>query len=160
MGDKPDHSSIRHLYKLHIRGTLKNALVVVKTIHICSLTRTVAKAIENESTKTYINTKVIKHLYDKRPAEEFEFLIDNIECIVKYPNHIYRNRDGKRGDFCFVKAIKNEKYIVSIGISEIILDGEKKETANFVATAFRLRKETYLNSYELIWSWKVGNPSS
>lgn len=98
--------------------------------------------------RVYVSTRMLKHLYDSRPAEEFVSIIENLHTIVKYPDEIYENKTGKRGDFCFVKELKGERYIASIEITE------RKDKKIFVATAFRLRKENYLKNYKLLWSWR------
>ncbi|MBU2545173.1 hypothetical protein KKC65_01805 [Patescibacteria group bacterium] len=95
--------------------------------------------------------KSSKTCYDKKPAEQYDFIIRNLHTIVKYPDSIYKNKDGKRGDFCLVKELKNKKYLCSIedkGMGEIS-----------IATAFRT-DDKYLGKYELLWSWKDGTPSS
>ena len=153
MDEKTESLNARCLYKKYVRGTGAEALVVLKTGLVCHLTRKVALAIQTSSIKVHINTKIIKHLYDKKPAEEFEFVIDNIHVIVKFPEEIYRNPKGKRGDFSFIKTIDGKKYIVSLEINETDLEGGKKEVINYVVTAFRIRKESYLKNYQQVWSW-------
>lgn len=98
-------------------------------------------------------------MYDKKPAEEFIFLVDNIHKIVKYPDDIYENKPGKRGAFCFVKKLKGEKYICCLEIVDTLIDDEITAEIHLV-TAFRVRKDSYLDSYKLLWSWKGDKPSS
>lgn len=93
----------------------------------------------------------MKHLYDKKPAEEYDFLVCNIYKIVKYPDRIYKNKDPKRGDLCFLKKLKGYNYLCSLEVADDELT---------VITAFRVRKESYLNNYELLWSWRGDIPSS
>jgi hypothetical protein len=78
-------------------------------------------------------------------------VINNSHKTVKYPDEIYKNKNPKRGDYCFIKKIKEKKYLSSLEISN---DGIS------VVTVFRLNKESYLNDYELLWSWRDGEPSS
>lgn len=148
------------LFKLHVEGTEAKGLVVDKTILLCNVTKAVAKACKLKSEKIYINTKVLKHLYDKKPAEEFDFIIHNLQTIAKYPDTIYKNIESKRGSFIFVKELKNDKYLCSIEIVDNFKINEVIEDANFIATSFRVRNENYLKKYELMWSWKDGRPSS
>ena len=42
-----------------------------------------------------------KYLYDKKPAEEFDFIIDNLHQIVIYPDNIYKNKRPQTGRFLF-----------------------------------------------------------
>jgi hypothetical protein len=113
------------------------------------------KGISLSCNKVYLNTRVLKHLYDKRPAEEFDLMTENIFDIVKYPSKIYKNKDGKRGSFCFVKEIKNSKCMVSLET----MHNNGQVTHCEVVTFFRADEE-YLANYELLWEWKGGIPSS
>ena len=85
---------IPNLFEKHIKGSPKNAIVAYRITFLCHLTKVVFKIISKDSNnnqiepKVYINTKIIKHLYDKKTAEEFDFLINCIHKIVKYPDHI------------------------------------------------------------------------
>lgn len=138
------------LHERHIKGTEKGAIVPHRTILLCNLTRATQKALSVKTYKVYINTRVLKHLYDTRPAEEYERVIRKMAAIVKYPEKVYQNRDSKRGDLVFTKTIGKEEYLCSLEISEEIQ----------VATSFRIRKKTYLDNYKLLWSWRDGKPSS
>ncbi len=145
--------TLLNLYEEHIRGTEQKAFVFEKTVSLCNLTLAVMSGIKlEENKKVYITSVCLKHLYDKKPAEEFDFLVNYLYKIVMHPDTIYKNKDPKRGDFCFRKKLLENEYLCSI---EVVENGEL-----FIATAFRLRKESYLNSYELLWNWRDGNPSS
>ncbi len=142
---------ISDLHKKYVRGTEKRAIVQVVQAFLCNLTVSVASGIFCPCNKVYISTRVIKHVYDKRPAEEFDFLMSNGYLIVKYPDSVYMNKNNKRGSYLFVKKIESSKYACSI---EII---KKDNTAQCeVATLFRTN-EDYLRNYELLWEWKGGN---
>ena len=145
---------LAELYEDYVYRTPPKATVISKTTFLCRLTWAVAKAIGATTMRVYVNTRMLKHLYDGRPAEEFIFVVENLHTIVKYPDQIYENKNSKRGDFCFVKELKGSRYIASIEIPK------EEEGKISVATAFRLRKESYLNNYKLMWSWRDGHPSS
>ncbi|MBP9817783.1 hypothetical protein KBC75_03470 [Candidatus Shapirobacteria bacterium] len=100
-------------------------------------------------------------MYDKKPAEEFDFLLRNVVHLVKYPDSIYKNRSGKKGNYVFTKIIQEVMYLCSLETCESNFDEGQDET-NFIVTAFRLRvgKESYLDKYRLLWSWKGDLPSS
>jgi len=140
-----------NLHENYIVGTQEKAAVVFKAVFLCHLTNTVLKEIKTVG-KVYTNSRVLKHLYDKKPAEEYDFLVCNIYKIVKYPDRIYKNKDPKRGDFCFLKKLKGYNYLCSLEV-----DADDGLT---IVTAFRVRKESYLNNYELLWSWRGDIPSS
>lgn len=152
--------SIVKLCQLYIQNTEEKQPVFEKTILICNVTNVVKKVCSLKTPKVYINTKILKHLYDKKPAEEFNFIVRNIHAIIKYPTHIYMNKESKRGDYIFTKIIKNKNYLCSVEVIEDCLINGIIEHANVVATCFRIRDEKYLKKYELMWSWKGGNPSS
>lgn len=122
---------------------------------LCHLTVAVSKGLQIDISKVYINTRVIKHVYDKRPAEEFDFLLEHVLSVVKYPDKVYRNTTGKRGEFCFVKTVKNQKCLCSI--ETVMCDGQVQY---FEVVTFFRTDEDYLKKYELLWEWKGGTPSS
>ena len=152
--------SIFKFFKRHIKNTPNKSPVILQDIFICNLTIAVKKACKLNVLKVHITSKIIKHLYDGKPAEEFDFTLKNIAAIVKYPDRIYKNRDSKRGDYCFVKLIGEFNYLASIECSKIDSDNKPLEEKLFIVTCFRVRDINYLKKYELVWSWKGGRPSS
>ncbi len=145
-----------HLYKKYIKGTPKKSIVQMVEIHLCQLTLAVIRGIGIDSNKVYLNTRVLKHMYDKRPAEEFDLMVTSLIEIIKYPDSIYKNKNNKRGSLCFVKKIINNHCLVSL---ETIYDENTEATHNQVVTFFRT-DENYLSNFELLWEWKGGTPSS
>jgi len=149
--------------KLHIdyvRNTPKKAIVQMVKVLLCHLPIAVSKGVPMPCNKVYINTRVLKHVYDKRPAEEYDFLIKHIENVTRYPDKVYKNKDGKRGSFCFVKDLKNNKIFVSLEPIINNIRNEKMTSYCEVATFFRLNDDSYLTNYKLLWEWKGDNPSS
>ncbi|MDB4983965.1 MAG: hypothetical protein JWM20_144 [Patescibacteria group bacterium] len=141
-------------FKKHVKDTERHAYVVIEEVILCSLTKAVSITIGISSSKAYLSSRAVKHVYDKRPAQEFDMLIQNLPSIVKYPDCIYKNKNAKRGSFCFVKNIRGILYLCSLEQAE--LEGE---SVLQVATFFRTT-EDYLKNYELLWEWKGGTPSS
>jgi len=132
---------------------------------LCHLTQAVLNGIETGGNLSgvYITSRLLKHLFDKKPAEEFMFLLDNLHKVVKYPDKIYKNKDAKRGSLCFIKRIGDFEYLCSLEVAILTfehgstgLGGEKKEIQ--IATAFRLRDDRYIKNYTLLWDWGNGNP--
>lgn len=128
----------------HIKDTPPKSIVHDETVFLCQMTKVVMRQLKLEDGSIYINTKILKHLYDKKPAEEFDFIINNLHTIAKYPDCIYKNKGGKRGEICFTKKLKDKNYICSLEIDEQI----------FIVTAFRVRDEKYMKNYESLWSWE------
>ena len=154
-------------FENYIKGTPQKAIVANRKALLCRLTEAVMDGIEIEclSKNVYITSRCIKHLLDKRPAEEFLFIIDHLHEIVKCPDRIYKNAHGKRGDFCFTKKMANEEYFCAVEvleISQVICGCASKELIIKeiqIATAFRLRDEKYITkNYTLLWDWGNGNP--
>lgn len=148
--------TLRDIHNRHVEKTVKEAVVTDQTIHICNLTFAVMRALAYKSQKVYINTRALKHLYDKKTAEEYHFIVDNLHTIIKYPDHIYRDKPSKRGDYCLIKRLGNNNYMCSI---EMVEDSEPGYNSIFAITAFRVQ-DSYLNNYELMWNWRDGDPSS
>lgn len=146
--------SVVKFFKKYIRGTIQKQTVLEETILVTELTRTVMRACGLNTTHVYINTRIIKHLYDRKPAEEFDFIIRNIGIIVKFPDLIYKNKSGKRGEFCFVKDINDLRYLCVIGNVASANNGGEDV---FIVTCFRVRDSKYLKDYKVFWSWKGGD---
>lgn len=145
---------LKNIFEKHIRETPEKAIVSDITILLCQLTKKVHLTLEEfliSNDRVYINTRSLKHLYDKKPAEELDCLLKYASAIIRFPDTLYKNKNQKRGDICFVKNIKNENYLCSL---------ENQKEGFFVVTLFRLRKESYLKNFEHLWSWKDGTPSS
>ena len=139
------------LFRKYVKGTEKGAIVQLVQALLCNLTAAVSRGIGCAGTRVYISTRVVKHAYDKRTAEEFDALITSVHLVVKYPAKIYKNKEGKRGKYCFMKEIRNKKYICLIETVE-----KEKTTQCEVVTFFRT-DEGYLKNFELLWEWKGGN---
>jgi len=164
---------LREFFNKHIKGTPEKAVVADKKMLLCRLTIAVAQGVNiHESVRgVYITSRCLKHLFDKRPAEEFLFILDHLHEVVRYPDKIYQNKSVKRGDLCFVKRIGDSKYLCSteiiktplavfgeaiLGVSEYGIEKEREEIQ--IATAFRLRDDNYIKNYTLLWDWGNGAP--
>lgn len=147
---------LRNLHILYIQNTPFEGIVEIAEKQLCSLTLEVSKVISkneeiSEKQKVICTTLALKHLYDKKPAEEYDFALNHAHEIVKYPDKVYANKDAKRGGFAFVKSFGTDIWFCSL---------EYKDGRYYLVTCFRIRKESYLNGYNLIWSWKGDIPSS
>ncbi len=137
---------VPELHQKYIINTAKGALVPNISVFLCNLTYAVTKGVDLEGYhKVYISTKVLKHSYDKHPTFEYNLIINEIHKIIRYPDYVYKNKENKTGDYCFVKIVKNEKCLCVL---------EKSEQCLEVVTFYRVTKEKYLNSFTLVWSWR------
>ncbi len=154
MGQKKEIA--RNLFEGHVKGSIKEAMVPLVTVFVCHITAATHRKLQishpDAETKVYLSTRVLKHLYDKRTAEEFDTAVDFLHKILKYPERIYINKDPKRGHFAFVKNIHGRLFFCSVEIQE--------DNSLHVVTIFRVKKEQYLLEFELLWRWKDDTPSS
>lgn len=164
---------LKEFFEKYVKGTSYKAIVADRKVFLCRFTNAVSRSIgvNNKAGGVYATSRFLKHLFDKKPAEEFFFLIDNLHKVVKYPDKIYKNKDEKRGEYCFIKRIGDSEYFCSIeiiklppavfglslfGVSEYGGNHEIEEIQ--IATAFRLRDGNYIKKYTLLWSWGDGDP--
>jgi len=139
--------SIVSINESYIKGTSKGEVVIFAIFCFASIKRIISIQTKIESRKVHVSTRSLKHLYDKRTAEEFDFITEHLRFIVTRPDRLYRNKSGKRGFFCLVKEIRNDFYLCSL---------EKVDVGFEVVTCFRT-DEAYLKNCELLWKWKGGD---
>jgi hypothetical protein len=120
------------LVDTYIRKTEKDSLVKLVHVHVCNLPNTVLADLRLISNRVYINTRTLKHIYDKRTAEEFDFLIDTVHLIISQPDSIYKNKNGARGEYCFVKVMRGAKYLCSLQTAKNSLNSNKNEIVTFL----------------------------
>src|SRR5690348_11067058 len=146
------------LFEKYIRGTEEKAIVVDHKLLLCHMSAQAVRGADLKTPKVYLSMRVLKHLYDKRPSEEFDALVGHLHAIAKTPDHIYQNKAGKRGSICLVKMVRGKGYICSL---ETVSTENKKAEPLFelhIVTAFRQRDENYLRDYKLLWSRRIGSP--
>jgi hypothetical protein len=143
------------LFKEKIEGTKPKALIEVCEIILCYLTRAVRKGGCFKSEMIYITSVCLKHIYDKRPASEFQLILKYLPIVIKYPDRIYENKPSKRGEICLVKKVNDIEILCSL--EEIMENNQSKYQ---IATSFMIRDKNYLDDYKLTWSWKGDLPSS
>lgn len=147
---------IELIFTKYIQRTPKGAIVRDMTIKLSSLTHEVRHSINFLTSSVHITTKVIKKNYDKRPAEENDFMLHHGWRILRNPDSIYLNKDGKRADYVFTKRLYRQTYMAAVEVSD-----HAEAPMLYVVSMYRLPKpDNYLRSYELIWSRKGGRPSS
>ena len=144
------------LHEKFIKGTQKKMIVPSRRSLICLFTKEVTKAIgcKEEFGRVFITTRCLKHLYDKKPAVEYDSIIQSLDVVASRPDEIYRNLGEKRGSFVFRKKIRNIEFLASI---EEVTREEHCEYE--IATCFWFRSQNYLNNYSTLWSWGDGGIS-
>lgn len=142
--------NIYQLHQKYIANTPKDFIVEDKVIFICNLTHAVQQGIHSDFRRVYLKCRVLKHIYDKRTAQVYDFVKSNLTKIVKFPDVIYKNHSCKRGSYLFVKLVKGCLYCV-------VIEEDKKNESCQVVTVFPTTK-AYLKKFKKLWSWKGGNP--
>ncbi len=140
----------------YIKNTPRKGYVKDLRIKLCDVPHKLKGKLKIKDERVYITTKSLKHLYDARAAEEFDFIISNIEVFILNPTRVYKNKEGKTGNLCFYKEVRNGAYFSIL---------EATDNLTCVVSAYRLsdiveKRKNYLAGYKLIWSWKVDLPSS
>lgn len=141
-------------HKKYVQSTTYKAIVPIALFHLCNLTRSVVKSIDFEVNNVYLSTRMLKHIYDKRTAEEYDFILNNLVKIVREPDAVCLNKSGRRGEFCLIKKIKDEDYLCSIEQYRS-LETSKYECIQIV-TCFRVRGNYPLKQFQKIFSWEGG----
>lgn len=144
---------MRRFFLYFVKGTAYKAVVIDRMRLMCRLSQTVADALgmDRDGSIVNVSSRCVKHIFDKRPAEEFLFVLDHAYDILKSPDRIYADKGQKRESFAFVKNMAGYDYFCAI---------EKTAGPCEIATVFRLRDPKYLSNYALLWSRKDGVPSS
>lgn len=141
-------------HEKHVRGSFKESIVETATLHLCNLSQAVYKSGLFNTISVYITTRSVKHMYDKRPAEEFDAVLSNLIETIRFPDTIYTNKDSsKRADLYLLKTIDNQVFFYPVE-AKVETEGVK----NYVVTGFRLPKpESYLKNYNPVWNWGSDN---
>lgn len=101
---------VRNLFEKHIKNTAKDAVVENITIFLCYLTFAVSKG-NNFQPNIYLNTRVLKHIYDKKPAEEFDCIILYLRNIIRKPDRIYKNKNPNQNNWDFYLEAASYKMV-------------------------------------------------
>ncbi len=104
---------------------------------------------QNSDAVFLLSTRALKHLYDKKPAEEFHAVLRFVHLVVQFPDKIYKNKMEKHADICFVKRVRGSEYFCAL---------QKIENTFFIVTCFRLRDPDYIKNYTLLWNRGSGKP--
>jgi|ERR1035437_1949591 hypothetical protein len=138
------------LYRNHVIGTPKKAIIFDTVVFVGSLKPSVRIALNVSSSKVHCTSKVVKHIYDDRPPLHVEPILKNLSQVIKRPDFVYKNnkdRADRTGDYVFVKTIKKDEFLA------IIQKEKDKNDVHYIVTAWILRDKHYLKDYELLWKF-------
>lgn len=141
-----EHKSLRDLHNDYIAGSVNKAYVTLDTFCITSIRKEVKHTIDSSTTKTYISTKVLKHIYDrhfsdKKQEKIYFFIIDNLHRILKYPEIVRVDKESrkKKGRIVFLKRFEEDQYACTIE-KTTQRKGKKLEEVLNVVTVFKTKK--------------------
>ncbi len=145
------------MHENFIAGTKPKQYVKVSTLLLCQLSSEVRKAIGAKSSKVYISSKSIKHIYDRHCHEKkqnniYTIIIDNLDNIVKYPDMIKQNKESKKkkGAVVFIKEINGITFACPIEISMLRKVKKMKEIIS-VVSVFK-KNEGYLKDTKILYT--------
>lgn len=120
--------------------------VILVDFCIVSLRKEIRHAIKSSTSKTYISTKVLKHIYDrhfhdKKQNEIYFFILDNLHHILKYPELVRVDKESrkKKGRIVFIKRFEEDQYSCTIE-KTTQRKGKKLEEVLSVVTAFKTKR--------------------
>jgi hypothetical protein len=96
------------LWKMHeayVQRTPPEIFITDATAYAGVLVRDVVRKIGIRTQKVYMTSRAMKHLYDKKPAEEFDFVLDHVSLMLENPDALYIDKSDKRGGFCLSKKL-------------------------------------------------------
>lgn len=142
----PQRNVLKNIHEEFVKNTHPGAIVVNKSVFLCHANFKALHSLGLRETEIYISSTVLKHMYDKRPAQEYDRLLNDIPLIIKYPDLVYKNKASHHG-FAFVKALHGYSYMCPV---KFIENGQNKL---YVATAFSV-KPWYMKDFKLVWSFR------
>jgi len=141
-----------NIHKQHIFLTPKESSCVRKRIFLTTF-KLPLDFLKIKTKRVYISTFGLKHLYDKRTAREYEYLLQYLSQIIISPDAIYKNSSNRHGNIVLHKLLPEGDYIIVLQLSQ------KKNRGNYVLTGFRV-KQKELNKFKLLWKREAGTPPS
>jgi len=151
-------NSLKELHETYIAGSENKAYVDIELLCFATVRRVVREAINSPTSKVYISTKVLKHIYDrhfhdKKQSEIYFFIIDNLHRIICDPEMVRDDKESrkKKGRIVFLKLFGEEQYACTIE-KTTHRKGKKLEEILCIVTAFKTKKEgRYLSQTAILY---------
>ncbi len=125
------NTKLKNLHRKYIHLTNKLSKVAKRNTFLGE----VPKLKGLKSKRVYISTWCLKHLYDKRTAVEYEYIVEYLSMVLKFPDNIYTNLPNRQGDLVLHRRLKDGDYIA------IVETAKKSGNTNHVLTSFRIKKK-------------------
>ncbi len=151
-----EEHKLQQIHDQFIKNQPDGAAVILEIFTLANLTEQVQQHLGLSVGKVHIKTKILKHMYERRPASIYDFLLMHLSEIIRFPERIYQNQEAKKGQFIFAKQFPEGLFMASI---ETNAHPETGQEIHVLITAFKV-EQRYLNKYKLIWSWEDGDASS
>ncbi len=139
---------IFRFYERYVRWTDRGASVGNATLHVGDLDEALRGFLTSGDGGIFLHARALKHVYDKRPAQECDACLSHLSETATIPDLVYEDQRGKRGNYCFVKKLEGDQYLCVLERVGIALE---------VVTFFVIREEKYLARRKLLWSREDGS---
>jgi len=148
--------SIKNLFNKYVKYSAYKSDVTLSRVFVGKLRRELRDIVGEDYYIIYINSRSLKHIYDrhifdKKVPRDFYLILNNLKQILLNPDKIYKDKEGKRGNYIFVKVLVNKTYMCTI---EMISNGDIEVVSS------SLTGNKYLSKFVLLWSWGPANSPS
>lgn len=142
--------SVQNVFSKYVKNTKYKQNIIICRVFLLTPSKEIQEVLNllTKNQNVFITTKSLKHIYDrhifeKKMPSEFYSIIRHLKSILVIPDRIYQNKEGKRGDFIFVKEINSTIYMCTLEIQS----GTDIEIVSACLTG-----EKYLRKFALLWS--------
>ena len=98
-----------HFHQQYIANTDYRARVFDNAFYVGSISLDLAQKLKLSASIVIINSRSLKHLYDKRTAHVYDFLLQHLHEIINQPDMILESVHTKHG-FAFAKHYGDNTY--------------------------------------------------
>ncbi len=140
-------SNIITIYKKHVKGTSEGEHVPDVEASLCNVGESISKALALHTSHVKITARAIKHMQDRimyqaKKPRDFSLLLHRLPKVITNPDKVCRNKQGRRGDFAFLKEFNQKMYLSTIEVVE--------NKILYVVTGF-LPKHDYYKKMKILW---------
>lgn len=142
--------SLLKFYELSVSGRGRKELVPNFELSLATIKTSIHKKLGVPTTnKAVLSSRALKHVYDRvlldaKDSESFNLILKNLKRVLINPDCVYKNKQGKRGEFIFIKIVNGTTYLCSL---------ETKNKKLYVVTAFLPKKDSYYKNLPVIWKF-------
>ena len=143
-------NKFEHFHNRYIKGTPPQGIVFLDKLLVTSLSESIQSVLDLPTTKVYISSKVIKHIYDRRLAMHFDYILSHLEELITNPDRIYLNKKGGELEFLFVTNFSEDTLCTVLENRKILHDNysmfeNSDHEENQIKTIFYAKDKYYKN---------------